>query len=271
MQLQRSDTMIRRLVVAMDASPCSRSVLRSAAHIAAHLGVRLEGIFVQDAGLHRLAALQMVQEISIPSAQMRSFSVATLEREYGVLIERAESWGSDVSKKYNVQWHFDVRRGAVAAQLMAAAGEGDLLSLGRSGWPLVSARQRPMGSVVRTVIGHHPFPLFVLEREIQAGQPVFVSADAGFDERQLYTAARLAELYASPLIVLVSAEAKAAGAILSQVDRLLADRDLDIIYRQVTAQSLAKEVSNSSNGRHSTLVSRRGNGAEDLSAALFLW
>jgi nucleotide-binding universal stress UspA family protein len=266
-----TDVAIRRLVVAVDASACSRSVLRTAAYIAAHLGARLEGVFVEDVNLHRLAALPMGQEVSLPSAQIRTFDRRTLDREYGVLIARAESWGAEIAKSYNVRWRFDVRRGSVATELMSAAGEQDLLSMGRSGWSLAAPIQPKMGSVTRTVIGRHRFPLFVLQQEIQPRQPVFVTIDENMETQRLLTAARLAELYASPLIVLVAAADRAADAIQSQVDQLLAGSDLDVFYHRVTPQSMLRQVSNGSGGRHSTLVSRRGSGLENLPAALFLW
>ncbi|MBI1293884.1 hypothetical protein GC175_02850 [bacterium] len=266
-----TDVAIRRLVVAVDTSPCSRSVLRTAAYIAAHLGVRLEGVFVQDANLQRLAAMQIAHEIAIPSAQPRLFDQQILERESRVMIDRAESWGAQIANDFNVRWRFQVRQGGVAAQLMAAAGEDDLLSMGRSGWSLISPIQRGIGSVTKTVIGGHRFPLFVLQQEIQPCQPVFVTVDENVEGQRIYAAARLAELYDSPLIVLVAAEAQNVDAVRTQVDQLLAGRNLEIVYHNVTSQSLAKEVANGNGGRHSTLVSRRGSGLENLPAALFLW
>lgn len=266
-----TDVAIRRLVVAVDASPCSRSVVRTAAYIAAHLGVRLEGVFVQDTNLQRLAAMHLAQEIAIPSAQPRPFDQQILEREYRVLAERAESWGSQIARDFNVRWRFEIRRGGVATQLMAAAGEEDLLSMGRSGWSLLSPLQRSVGSVTKTVMGRHRFPLFVLQEEIQPRQPVFVTVDENVEVQCVYAAARLAELYDSPLIVLVAAEAKGVDAVRAQVDQLLADRNLEVVYHSVTSQSMAKEVANGNGGRYSTLVSRRGSGLENLPAALFLW
>lgn len=265
------DVAIRRLLVAVDTSPCSRSVLRTAAYIAANLGARLEGVFVQDANLQRLAAMQLAQEIAIPSAQPRLFDQRILERESRVIIERADSWGTQIAHDFNVRWRFQVRQGGVATQLMAAAGEDDLLSMGRSGWSLVSPLQRNMGSVTKTVIGRHHFPLFVLQQEIQPRQPVFVTVDANIDVQRIYAAAQLAELYDSPLIVLMAAEAQNFDVVRTQIDQLLTGRNLDVGYQNVTPQSMAKEVANGNGGRHSTLVSRRGSGLESLPAALFLW
>ncbi|MEZ4641117.1 MAG: hypothetical protein R2856_40185, partial [Caldilineaceae bacterium] len=111
--------------------------------------------------------------------------------------------------------------------------------------------------------------LFVLQQEIQPRQPVFVTVEESVDVQRLYAAARLAELYTSPLIVLIPAAN--ADAVRSQVDQLLLGRELDVIYHHVTPQSMAREVANGSGGRRSTLVSRRGSGLENLPAALFLW
>lgn len=120
-------------------------------------------------------------------------------------------------------------------------------------------------------MGRHRFPLFVLQEEIQPRQPVFVTVDENVEVQRIYAAARLAQLYDSPLIVLMAADAADADAVQIQVDQLLADRNLEVVYHNVTPQSIAKEVANGSGGRHSTLVSRRGSGLENLPAALFLW
>ena len=62
----QSSSPIRRVVVALDASPCSRIVLRGAARISAALGAEVEGLFVEDIRLLTLAELPIAAEVRQP-------------------------------------------------------------------------------------------------------------------------------------------------------------------------------------------------------------
>jgi nucleotide-binding universal stress UspA family protein len=260
---------IRRLVVALDASPCSQVVLRTAARLAGYLEVRLEGVFVQDMSLVRVAELSVAHEMSIHSTRSRPFTRAALERDQRILVDQMEAWASDLARSNNVRWRFQILSGPVAPQLMAAAGESDLLTLGRFGWPVGAAR-RPLGSVARTVVEQHRFPLLLLDREIQPYQPILVSVDDPVAWPRLFLAARLAASFASPLVVLLAAEEDGVDSLQGQVEQRLALHNIDIVYRRLKANSLARESMHVRADQGSTLFSGRRGGVEEIPLALFL-
>lgn len=257
---------IRRLVVALDASPCSQIVLRTAARLAGRLGARLEGVFVQDTSLARVADLSVAHAVSVHSARSRPFTRAALEREQRILAEQMDAWAATVARANNVGWRFQILSGPVAPQLMTVAGKDDLLTVGRFGWP-VSGIHRHLGSVARTVAAQHRYPLLLLDQEIQPHRPILAIIEAPIAWPRLILAAQMAVSYASPLIALLVGEDEEAASLQTQVETRLADYNIAIDYRPVRPHSLAKEIMQI---RAGALFSQRRSGIEQIPLALFL-
>jgi nucleotide-binding universal stress UspA family protein len=254
---------IRRLVVAVDGSACSRVVLRTAARLAGYWGARLDGVFVQDATLARVAELSVAHEVIAYSARSRPFTRSDLEREQRILADQVDGWASDLARVNQVRWRFQILSGPVAPQLMAAAGPGDLLTLGRFGWP-VGATRRQLGSVARTVAAQHRFPLLLLDREIQPHRPIFVHVEAPVAWPRLILAAQLAVSSASPLVVLLEADENEVASLQNQVEQRLAEYNIDFVYRQSKARSLDREILSAG-----ALFRSRRTGVEEIPVALF--
>lgn len=200
-QTAKTTNPIRRVVVALDASPCSRAVLRSAARLAATLGAEVEGLYVEDVRLLTAAELPVAQELRLPGGR-RLYDRRTAEYELRVVARTVETWAEEIARRENVSWHFRVLRGHIAPALMEAAGQDALLSLGRFG-ASICPRPGRIGSVARRVLSQHSAPLFLLHRELQPGQPILLTIDeTGRDDPLIPLAVRLAQAYASPLILL---------------------------------------------------------------------
>jgi nucleotide-binding universal stress UspA family protein len=254
---------ISQLVVALDASPCSRLVFRTAARMAAGLGVGLKGVFVEDIHLLQVTDLPICQEVLIGSAAIRPLDRPALERDFRMLSEQTEAWAAAIAREYGLAWRFQVRRGNITQELMSAADKGDLLSLGRFGRSLFPQPAR-LGSVARALLAQHPFPLMLLDREIQFGQPVIAILDgSATDVERFSVAAQLSKIYKSCLIVLLQSEdERAAAALQRQADLLLADhlvsnRLLDLRYLRVDAHSLLRQIMQASAEQGGVLLSRR--------------
>jgi nucleotide-binding universal stress UspA family protein len=254
---------ISRLVVALDASPCSQLVFRSAARIAAGLGVGLQGLFVEDIHLFQVTDLPICQEVLIGSAAIRPLDRPALERDLRMLSEQTEAWAAAIAGEHDLAWRFQVRRGNITQELMSAAGKGDLLSLGRFGRSLFPQPSR-LGSVARALVDQHPFPLLLLDCEIQSGQPVLAIFDgSAADIERLSVAAQLSRIYKSRLIVLLQSEdEQAAASRQRQADLLLAEhfsgnRLLDVRYLRVDAQNLLWQIKQASAEQGGILLSRR--------------
>ncbi|MCF8384016.1 MAG: universal stress protein [Chlorobium sp.] len=124
---------IKSIAVGIDCSPHSMASLKAAAELAARMNAELIGIFVEDINLLRIADLPFSQEIRLYSAQPESMSTAELERLLRMQARQAETSLQHEAEIFRVHHTFNVRRGIVPREVIAAALEADLLVLGRSG------------------------------------------------------------------------------------------------------------------------------------------
>jgi nucleotide-binding universal stress UspA family protein len=129
---------IRRILVALDASPDSIAALEGALALAARLEGEVAGLFVEDVKLLSAADLSCAREILYPSAQLSRLTRAGLEERLRAHSERVQAVLAEAATRARVPWSFRTVRGEVAAELIAAAGTADLLCLGRLGWSLGS-------------------------------------------------------------------------------------------------------------------------------------
>lgn len=139
---------IRRILVALDASPHSLSALRAASEIASELGADLVGVFIEDVNLVRLAALPVTREIGQTSGRIRELDERTMARQLRGLALRAERALAQEAGRRQVRWSFSVSRGTIGAELWGAASEADLVVMGRAGW----SSRRTAGSSVKAVL-----------------------------------------------------------------------------------------------------------------------
>ena len=124
---------IRSIAVGIDCSPHSMASLKAAAELAARMNAELIGIFVEDINLLRIADLPFSQEIRLYSAQPESMNTAELERLLRMQARQAETSLQREAEIFRVHHTFNVRRGIVPREVLAAALGADLLVLGRSG------------------------------------------------------------------------------------------------------------------------------------------
>jgi hypothetical protein len=116
--------------VALDASAGNREAARAAAALARALGVELAGLFVEDANLVRLAGLPFARQIPVSGGPARPVEREALEAQLRALAAAARQDLARAASSVQVTWTFEVRRGALPAEVLAAAGEADLLLLG---------------------------------------------------------------------------------------------------------------------------------------------
>lgn len=142
----------RCIMVTLDASESGRPPLETAVHLAAVLGARLEGVFVEDINLIRLAGLSFLREVRPGSLAEEAISVQRMQRELHVLARHAERMLEQAAAKMDVPWSFRVWRGRAEAASLAREFAADILSLGRVS-SLVSSRalaaMRPASRQIR--------------------------------------------------------------------------------------------------------------------------
>lgn len=170
-----SDRVIRRILVALDASPHSEAALQTAAQLAAVLQAELHGIFVEDEDLLRLADLPQAREISAFTTPARTMTPRRVGRQLRRQADRARRALHEVARRFELEHDFSVVRGRVAAMLVEAAAEADLISIGKASSRRSSRRK--LGQTARTVLEQASSSVLVLRSTLRDDGPLMVYYD----------------------------------------------------------------------------------------------
>lgn len=165
---------LRRILVALDASTHSHTALAAAVTLAVRFGAEIEGIFVEDLNLLRLVELPFVREIRFGQKGAGLLEGEPLHRWLRARATLLRHELDEVASQHKVLSTFRVARGLVAAELLTAAREADLLALGRIGHS-VASRAR-LGSTARAAVSQAASAVLLVQPEVQAG-PVLVLFD----------------------------------------------------------------------------------------------
>ena len=122
-----------RILVALDTSARGRAALAVAVRLASSMSAELQGLFVEDEDLVRLASLPFAREVDVASAASRELRSVSMERALRASAEEAQSVFANALQQLNLQWTFRIVRGGVTHASLAAAGDVDLLVIGQQG------------------------------------------------------------------------------------------------------------------------------------------
>lgn len=193
---------VRRILVALDASPDSHAALEEAAALAARLEAELTGIFVLDTELLRLSALPVARETGLTSAQHRSLDPQQMERALKLQAERARLAMEAIARQHRLRSSFRLARGNVLAELLEAAAQTDLMALGAMGHMGVTGRR--LGSTVRGIAARAACPVLLLRPAVRRGSSVVaVYGRSAQADKALSLAALVALRREAELVVLL--------------------------------------------------------------------
>jgi nucleotide-binding universal stress UspA family protein len=219
---------IRRILVAVDASPHSLTALRAAVELAERFGAELTGVFVEDINLIRLAELPFAREVRVYSS-VQPLDAQYLEQELRTLARRARQALAQSARRANLRTSFLVRRGVVSSELLKAALEADLVILGKAGW----SHRRRMGSTTRILVAQSPSSTLILQHGSRLGMVIGVIYDGSeIAQKALKTATGLLQGTNGFLTVIVLAdEIETARLRQSRVTRWLRERGMTASFR----------------------------------------
>jgi nucleotide-binding universal stress UspA family protein len=241
MSEEERDLTIRRILVALDASPHSFAALDAAIELAARFEAELEGLYVEDINLLRLAELPFVQEVGIYSARRRQLNLRELERQLRAQTVRIRRSFQGATAQAEITCRFRVSRGAVVSEVVTAASGSDVVILGRSGWTLTPSRR--LGSTVRQILNEAPGMALILQQGSRLSPPVLVVFDGSTLGRKALSIAVTLLEEGDPLRVLLLADGvERASDLHQEAAQLLEGYDLDIRYRPLTESSVPRMV-----------------------------
>lgn len=141
---------IRRILVALDSSRQSLEALETAARIAADLSAELLGLFVEEAAVLDVAAFPGARLHGLTDPGPRAIDRETMERALRVQARKARAALVGAAERSQVRWSFRVTRGETDSEILSAATECDLITLGRGS--AATARASRLGTTARSTV-----------------------------------------------------------------------------------------------------------------------
>lgn len=225
---------IRRILVAMDASPHSQSALQAAIELATHTGANLAGIFVEDENLLRMGNLSFTREIRLFSTAVAACSADDIQRQLRVQRRRAEELVHAAARRAGVSSTFRTVRGQVEKEILAACSNADVVALGRQSYSNSGAKK--LGSTAQALLQQASVPVMVLPEEAQLRAPVMVLYDGSKAANQaLLLAAQITKQtqYTPLSVVNLAATPDKAGPLEKEVLQLLQPHKLHVSFYSI--------------------------------------
>jgi nucleotide-binding universal stress UspA family protein len=246
-----TEFVVRRILVALDASAQSLAALNAAVTLAAGLGADLEGLFVEDINLMRIAMLPVARRVLYPSGTEETLDSSRMEREMRLLARQAQESLAAMAERSGIRWSFRVVRGKVTVEILSAASDSDLLTVGKSGWSI--ARKMHLGSTAHNAAVHAPKAVLLVKRPLAANRPVMVLYDGSpLAEQSLKAAAKFARSFKGRLIVfLLADDHHHLAALKRQAAPLINAREIAAAFHPIigpAAHRLADEIESEAGG-----------------------
>jgi nucleotide-binding universal stress UspA family protein len=222
---------LRRILVALDASPHSLSALSAAADLARRTEAELIGLFVEDQALLSFADVPCAREILYLSAKDSRLDRTGMERRLRTQSELARKALETAAKEAKVPWSFQTVRGDVRAELLAASMEVDLVAIGKLGWSIGPSVR--IGSLALELVSRSVPLLVSCSTGTRSRTHVFVCYDGSFSaKRAVLLAGRMAKTDGGSIVAILEISAGETGTSMERdVVELLEGSGLDVQFR----------------------------------------
>jgi nucleotide-binding universal stress UspA family protein len=151
---------IRRVVVGLDGSRRSRTLLAAAARLAHHLEAQLEGVYVEEEQWLRTGPTGTIRIVGSYTGAVRAFESADLDREIRSTSRRLAGLLEEMGRKLQLESTFRKERGRPEEVLLRAASNAELITLGVVGHTPGGVFR--IGSTARALAEQSETPLLLL-------------------------------------------------------------------------------------------------------------
>lgn len=228
---------IRRILAAVDASPNSLNILKTAAILASGLHAELSGIFVEDINLLRLAGLPFARELAWSSSTELLLDYQRMERVLRGRAANAQQAVVTITTQLKLHSSLLIVRGHVVQELLRAAEGMDLLILGKAG----SSPGKRLGNVAQRMALEAPCSVLLLadKGKHRHGPVMLTFAGQISEENALSAAAQMARLEQRILLVAISAPTEVDYRRLQNRARyLLGEGTLPVSYQAIKSPDI---------------------------------
>ena len=166
---------IRRIVVALNATPHSNAALETAVHLASLLEVPVHGVFVEEEDVLRAATLPLTQEVPPEAEHPRSLSPAQVQHDWKRTVDYVESRLQKRARQMRTPAELEVVRGEVTVELMRMVTDRDLLIVGKAS---TESSRRRLGTTARQLLAEAAASVLVVRDMIRGPDPVLTYFDS---------------------------------------------------------------------------------------------
>lgn len=192
----------QRILVAVDTSSHSRAALRAAAELAQQLEGQLHGLFVQDETWHKISKMPSVVSVNELTGRTQTLEEQYLKEQIKRLKRRLRRRLKTVSRENRIPHTWKTVQGRVEEEILRAAQEADLITIGRRGSSF--PEKRKLGSSAKTIIRTAEKPVLILKKGLRLGNSITAIYDGSEESQQgIKVALRMAQKNESTLTILV--------------------------------------------------------------------
>jgi len=230
---------IRRILLALEAGNGDPTSMEAASRLAAQLNAELNGLFVEDINLIRLAGLPFAREVGFTSATTRQLQAVDIERSLRAQAQRAQQSLATNAARLQVRWSFQVARGEIRATVTKAAQQADLVVVTHG---LRQLQSGYIPSILESACESIVCPLLVLPSSSTVTPPVAVLYDGSLQSiRALHLAVQLGDRDNHEIrLYVVAAGPKQAAELEAQAMAEIMDSGARVQVRQLSAAGPAE-------------------------------
>jgi nucleotide-binding universal stress UspA family protein len=205
-----------RILLPLDLSRDSLSALAAAFDLAVGMGAEVSGLFVEDTQLLSAGSLPLAREVGFSSGISRSIGPLDIDKAFRSVAGRARDVLAQTSQRVKVRSSFRVARGDVAAEILAASSEADLLVIGKVSCTIGGFRK--LGSTCTAILTQSHIPVLIVEEGTTLSPPIIAvhdGSDAG--RRALDFARNLSHILGWEIVVFSAQDMATTDDVLERI------------------------------------------------------